>query len=713
LAVAVSEWTAVSVLNDGVVVEEDLSRMDGAVRVGDAVLTRTAEPTSADPTTLYCGHSLDEVLSSDTDLLGAALLAGGDPDPAAVAAALAPVVRMAVHTWVGTAVVPDKVGFEYGGRTANFDPAALVPAVAAVRDARAVHCGLVGGVLPVVRFVYPHGPEEWTELIAFAPERLDNQNPRVQPVWYRVARVRAGRAEVSHVDSSLAGTGADDPVRFWRDLLALKAASERRLAGGPRLRLPEPQLAEQARHSLLRAAATRVDGFPKYGVLDRMYGGSEHDGFPDTMTTEVAAATAWGLFGQARQALDTYLRFFVRPNATLVYRGPETGQYGRMLTVAADYARVSGDADLLDRHRGKLDAIADLLTRLHEDALRRPADDPGYGVIAGWCEADSSIEADPERYRLPYLSNSAEAARGLYELGTLWTQLGNAERGSALLATAASLTATLHTAIGRSVLATTPPCLPVVAGAALPYDQAARRDSHDPQSRAYRANGELLHSGLLDADQARLVIDYRTARRDVIAGVPTMYGWNSGELGGFLAYGHAHGLLQHDRIPEFLLALRSLAAHHYTRGSWTAPESRRVDPDDMSAPYCVPAQLTVPLLLRWALAFEMPLRDELWLLRGVPRAWFADGAEIEALDLPTRWGRVGVRVHSRLSTRTLEVRTAVPAPTAPARAWLRLRLPDGHRLASAHAGDRALEIDPAAEAIAVPPGRHDLIVRSW
>jgi hypothetical protein len=190
-----------------------------------------------------------------------------------------------------------------------------------------------------------------------------------------------------------------------------------------------------------------------------------------------------------------------------------------------------------------------------------------------------------------------------------------------------------------------------------------------------------------------------------------MYGWNSGELGGFLAYGHAYGLLHHDRIPEFLLALYSLAAHHYTRGTWTAPESRRVDPEDMSAPYCVPAQLAVPLLLRWALAFETPLREQLWLLRGTPRAWLADGATIEARDLPTRWGRAGVTVHSRLSTRELDVRTEVPDP-GPDRTWLRLRLPTGHRIAAAHLGGRALEIDPEAEAVAVPPGRHDLRIRT-
>jgi hypothetical protein len=98
----VGRWTVVSTLRGGVAVEEDLTRMDGPIRVGDVVLARTAEPTAADPGSLYCGHTLAGVLGSDTDIIGAALLAGGDPDPAAVTAALAPIVRMDVHTWVGT-----------------------------------------------------------------------------------------------------------------------------------------------------------------------------------------------------------------------------------------------------------------------------------------------------------------------------------------------------------------------------------------------------------------------------------------------------------------------------------------------------------------------------------------------------------------------------------------------------------------------------------
>src|SRR6185369_4183343 len=100
----------------------------------------------------------------------------------------------------------------------------------------------------------------------------------------------------------------------------------------------------QARHSLVRARMARIDDWPKYGVLDRNYGGAEHDGFQDTFIVDVAAALDWGLFDVARRYVVNYLEHFVRDDGSLVYRGPGTGQYGRMLTVIARYYHLTGDA---------------------------------------------------------------------------------------------------------------------------------------------------------------------------------------------------------------------------------------------------------------------------------------------------------------------------------------------------------------------------------
>ena len=311
---------------------------------------------------------------------------------------------------------------------------------------------------------------------------------------------------------------------------------------------------------------------------------------PSTFTADATAALDWGLFAQARDQIDNYLTHFVRDDGSLLYRGPETGQYGRMLTVFAQYARVTGDDDLLLAHRTRIDAITNLLLEGWRQARELPSEHAAYGIIVGWCEADSCLEPEPDRHRQPYLSNYAEAARGIGDLAGVWRRIGRdrtdtelGARGEQLSTAAAGIDQDLQLAIGRSLRTDLePPWLPTIAGAEVPWPDAVGADVHDPQFRAYRANAELLFSGRLSRDQVRMIVDHRAAHRDIVLGMPVAYGFGNGpaaennaaELAGFLSYGHAYGLLQHDLVREYLLELYALSAHQYTRGSWTAPERR-------------------------------------------------------------------------------------------------------------------------------------------
>src|ERR1041385_5945227 len=191
----------------------------------------------------------------------------------------------------------------------------------------------------------------------------------------------------------------------------------------------------------------------------------------------------------------------------------------------------------------------------------------------------------------PYLSNSTEAARGLRELGAAWecsgARSGDAtllSRGKELLAEAEELERDVRRAIDRSLLAEpSPPCPPASAGAKEPFHVAVARDPLDPRFRSYRAWMEMLYSGDLRREDVLAIVRYRTARRDTLLGIPTAYGYGSREMAPFLPYGHGFGLIQHDLVREFLLLLRSIAAHGYTRGSWTAPETRNLDPKKLAA----------------------------------------------------------------------------------------------------------------------------------
>ena len=41
----------------------------------------------------------------------------------------------------------------------------------------------------------------------------------------------------------------------------------------------------------------------------------------------------------------------------------------------------------------------------------------------------------------------------------------------------------------------------------------------------------------------------------------------------------------------------------------------------MLADFAAPAQTVVPTLIKWMLLFEDPLREQLWIGKGIPREW--------------------------------------------------------------------------------------------
>ncbi len=726
----IGDWTLMNVAPGAqpmVVLEDFVHRDDGHLLYVDADgvrldLAKTAESTGDTTGGRALGHTLAEVKANATDLLGRQILARpGDPDYAEVAAAFAPITRIASDTFdfLGTPQTADKVGFNYGGRSPNFDPAIYQPSVDAVRKAHRVRDGLVGGWLPVRRFVYPEASGAWTEMLAFAPFRTFDGNDRIQPVWYRVCRVEHDALQwCRYVDTYVAfpmrSTDAPDLApRFYAGLDRFKADWDARLAPGIELHLPDRRVEDMARFGLVRSIMTRIGDYPKYGVLDRNYGGAEHDGFPDTFNVETTAMLDWGLLDRSGRYIDNYFSRFVRDDGSLVYRGPETGQYGRMLTVVAQYAEDGGDPALLLRLRKRIDAVANLLLGLRASALKRPSGDPAYGMIAAWSEADSVLEPNPARYMQPYFSTSAEASRGFIELGQVWMRIGSqrhdaglAQWGRYLRDQGTALQRDLQVAIRRSLLHVGgETVLPTIAGAREPFHVAVARDPTDPQYRAYRANMEMLYSGLLTPQEANLVIDYRERHHDIVLGMPTAYGYDTGELAGFLSYGQGYGLLQQDRIREALLLLYSDMAHQYTRGAWLAPETRNVFSDLPAAPYCTPAQLVASLMTRWLLVFEDPRSHTLWLGKGVPRAWLADGKVVDVQRVPTRWGRVGYRLASHWGERRIDAVVTLPADGLAVPTELRLRAP-GH----AHLREVAVDgrhwsrFDPSAETITLPAG---------
>jgi len=719
------EWTLVELLRSkttaspSYAILEDYSHLNGRIvfvtQNGIQLdLPKSSEPTFADPSTLYLGHSREEVANSPTDLLAREILAKpGDPQYDEVASAFEPLRKMQTYSFLGTPDTLDKVGFLYGGRSPNFDPAPYDHRINQIREQGRVLDGLVGGCLPILRFVYPDDDRNWTEMLAFAPLRASNGNDRVQPVWYRVSRIENGTLLwARYIDSYhpfLPRTDYD-PKGFYRDLLALDSRWQKLLEPGMTLDLPDERIANMARFALVREMMTRVHDFPKYGAVDKDYAGSEHDGFPDTFTVDTTAMLEWGLIEQAGRYIDNYLGNFVRDDGSLLYRGPETGQYGRMLTVVAQYQNYGGDSQVLLRHRTRIDGVTKLLLGLREKAKTLPAGDPAHGMIAAWSEADASLDPEPQRYMQPYFSNSTEAARGFRDLGRVWEKIGRQRNDAALTAwgqrlqsEATELRKDLSTAISRSILTVDgEKIVPAIAGVKEPFHSVVPRDNRDPQYRSYRAYMEMMYSGSLTKDQARLIHDYRSNHHDMLLGVPTAYGYNTSDIAGFLSYGHGYGLIQHDMIREALLLTYSVMAHQYTRGTWTAPETRNLLGNGAAAPYCTPAQLVVELMTRWLLVFEDPESETLWLGKAIPRGWLSDGKAVKVSKAPTRWGRVSYSITSHLCDGKITAQLDMP-PGFSAAIKLRLRAPGDAKIASVLVNGKSWnDFDAGEQTVSIP-----------
>ena len=696
-------WTLMSVAGEPSSAErfavlEDFTTQTGHLVIVDSRGTRldlpkSAEPTWADPAKLYNGHKLEDVINSPSDLLGDEVLSQpGDPDYDTIAPLIPPIQNINTYSFVGTPNTADKVGFSYGGRSPDFDPAPYYDPIRKIREDGRVLDGIVGGWLPILRFVYPESPDKWTEMITFAPFRTVNGNNRIQPVWYRIVHVENGSlAWTRYVDSyhPFPPRTDYDPRLFYRDLIALRSDWQKLLAAEMRIEVPDMRLQNMAQLSLVREMMTRINHYPKYGVVDRDYGGSEHDGFPDTFTVDTTAMLEWGLVDIAGNYIENYLGRFVRDDGSLLYRGPETGQYGRMLSVLAQYVNYGGDPALLVRHRTRIDSITRILLGMREKAKQLPRDNPAYGMLAGWSEADASLDPDPPRYMQPYFSNSAEAAQGFRDLGRVWSRIGKKQHsielvswGDRLVRESTELQSDLQTSISRSLLHNGgETILPSIAGVKDPFHIVVPRDPTDPQFRSYRAYMEMMYSGLLTQGETEQIVNYRRTHHDIILGIPTAYGYKTGAVAGFLAYGHAYGLIQHDMNREALLLLYSIMAHQYTRGTWTAPETRPVFDNSPAAPYCTPAQLIVPLMAKWLLVFEDPNSDVLWFGKSMPERWLEDGQKVSISGAPTRFGRVSFTTTSHLADNKIEATVNLP-PSFTATAKLRLRVPDERKLLS-------------------------------
>lgn len=703
-------------------VHEDLRTPQGALVLACATgvleLGKRTEAVWGSSDTPYFGIPLAELAMAEADLLADRLLRQGDPSEAEVRDVAPPPAsrldpkdyngRLPWTTFVGTVQGKDTMPIYPDGRSRTYRAIQYFPELADADKVAHRGEGLLGGWMPAVHKVIPAGEGRWYDLLVFAD--VNAHDAFVVQTWHRAVLVEQGRAVRTVYGYSYpdypprrGGASAQD---FYRGMIDFAAAWQAQLAQISTLALPDASWPDLARFAFARELIVRPGGvFPKYGAVDRDYVGNEYDGFQDTFTSSLYANLECGRFDQARAVLDNYLSDYTQPDGLVNMRGPETGQFGLTLSLLARYLRYTGDVALLRQHQGKIEATAQLLVELHDASLQLPRDDRGHGLIHGWSESDACLYPDPSLWWKPYFGNSALAIRGWEDIAAVWTTIAGAPGGSGQWRQRARQ---LRQRLLESIRADIRPDLKPAYVGPLPgtretFRQAMSQEdpSKSEQLWSHRAYAELLQADVLPDALAHLVIDCLRGHGGTTLGIvsniwkPTPEGR---DILGFISYGYAQQLLRLDRIEEYLLFLYAHRYQAHTRGSWTAGEVAGIT-GGMPL-FCMPAQMTVPLLLRWMLVFDQD--QDLYLARALPRDWLATGKPILIEDAPTPWGRVGVSMQAQPEQGLIRAEVSLPA-LKPRAVWLTLRAPAGKTLHEVSiAGVPAALSGPHRDRVALP-----------
>ena len=725
-------------------VYEDLRERDGRITFVSGrslrVLTKSAEAAFADSDPPHLGLNMDEIGLSGRDLLADDLLAGGDdPDIESVKKAAPPQgsrrpnrppganlppPRPRWDTFVGTVQAYDTQPIYPSGNTRTYHPNQYLPEINGETVANRFD-GLVGGWLPAVRKVIPLASGSYVEVIVFGD--VEAQDKFIVQTWHRTAEIREGKiARVYYGYSYPAFPPARQdpkPEKFYRALLAFAHYWDRHLHDLIQVSLPDNSFVDMARHSFAKELMVRPGGvYPKYGAVDRDYYGSEYDGFQDIFTSAVYTNLEWGRLEQARLTIDNYFSEFVDDRGMVNMRGPETAQFGLTLSLLARYYHYSHDATLLRKHQSKILAAANMLTEMHDESLKLPPDDPGYGLIHGWSESDACLAPTPATWWQPYFSNSAFAARGLRDLARVWTEVARSqatqEQAGQWRERSQKIEDRTVSTIEKNIWKDqNPPYVGPLPGTKLMFREAMATERPSPQQWPHRPYSELLEADVLPRNLANLVIDcmraYGATTLGVVANVIPARAGNRAILG-FISYGYAQMLLRLDRIEEFLLFLYSHRYHDHTRGSWVAGEVSGIDGG--TALFCIPAQQTIPLLLRWMLVLEDSDMERLYFAKGLPRAWVISGKPVKIQGAPTRWGRVSLNLVAKTEQKTIRALAELEKPGVPNQIHVKLRLPRNTPLKSVTVNGRPATLDGLhGDTVVIATGRerHFEVLGQW
>jgi len=170
-------------------------------------------------------------------------------------------------------------------------------------------------------------------------------------------------------------------------------------------------------------------------------------------------------------------------------------------------------------------------------------------------------------------------------------------------------------------------------------------------------------------------------------------------------YGTRYALdaLRRDDPERALVSFYGMLAQGFTRNTLVAGEGCTLAPVDDGGRffYCPPnsaGNAHFLSMLRNLLVQDWDLDDDgepetLRLLFGTSRRWLEDGKQIDLRQMPTAFGKVGVRAESNLSAGRVSMTVQLPERNPAKHTYLRCRVPEGWRVMGAEIGETKLPVN--------------------
>ena len=458
----------------------------------------------------------------------------------------------------------------------------------------------------------------------------------------------------------------------WRDILAKSMKVE----------TPEPLVNNAWRNLICQNFELINSDSIRYSA------GNQYDKIYEAEGSDAALAMmVWGYENDMRRLMG--------PLFTFTRKGLEYQQAGFKLNDFCRYYWQTRDASVLEELRPQWEKEAKLLDENRTGAHGLYPREQYCGDIHTFVQS---------------LNVCSVAWRAMRNLGAVLNETGNTAEGKHYGEVAASFRKTVLDAVDKTAhREISPPFVPVALFTNEPI--------HNPICSTRIGSywdiiiGYTIASGIFPAgsDEENWIPHYQEQHGGLFMGMIRSGGdsfnfWTGNDRVNPL-YGTRYALdtLRRDDPERALVSFYGMLAQGFTRNTFVCGEGCSIEPVDSLGRifYCPPnsaANAHFLSMLRYLLVQDSDVDDDgvpdtLRLLFATPKRWLEDGKTIKVERAPTAFGPVSLLVQSKLNSGEVIADVDLPQRQTPKHTLLRIRVPDGWRVASAQAGSEKLSAD--------------------